>query len=466
MKSSHRKRGKKGETSKDSQRKNGMDKESLGSPIKKKRGRPSKETIKTRLNAKPKQFRKALEGLLLTYGEGDMGQLGIENVQSRKKPAVIPDLADVKVDQVACGGLHTCVLTNEDKVFTYGCNDEAALGRSTDDQDEEMVPAEIDLTLPDTKVFKITAGDSHSALLTADGRVYVWGCFRDSHGKLGMFKEKEVWSTPTQIPLSHHFKSDIVDIVSGCDHILLLTDAGKVYSLGNGEQGQLGNVPEHNCDRSVSGRVKPESRFLTPRRVAFPSYRTGGKMKLVKNIARIFCGPYTSYAVTTTNAVFSWGLNNFGQLGLAGKHARFTPTYSESLSSIEIDTICGGHYHTVVLSKQGEVYTLGRGEDGRLGLGKEVTQCDEPSKISTLSDVTAIATGDNVSYALNKDGVCFGWGFGTNLQLTNSYKDEDDEWVTNDEYSPYQINGKQLETRKIINMDAGSQHVCLISKDV
>lgn len=433
-----------------------------GAAVSRKRGRPTKNQLQAK-SVKPKPIRKALEGLILTFGEGDMGQLGIEGVNSRKKPALIPDLSDEKVDQVACGGLHTCCLTSDDKVFSFGCNDEAALGRKTDDQDDEMVPAEIDLAIAsnDIKVLKITAGDSHSALLTTDGKVFVWGCFRDSHGKLGMFKEKEVWATPTQIPLSKHFKANIVDIVSGCDHMLLLTDDNEVFSLGNGEQGQLGNIPEHNCDRSISKRVKPESRFLMPRRVAFPKCRG----KKVKGITNVFSGPYASFALTSDNQVFSWGLNNYGQLGLEGKDARFIPTHSETLSSIEVKSIKGGHYHTVVLSKQGEVYSLGRGEDGRLGLGKDVLQKDEPTQISTLSDIAAIATGDNVSYALNTDGVCYAWGFGTNLQLTNTVKDEDGEWVSNDEYTPIQLTGKQLETRNVLAVDAGSQHVCLISAD-
>ena len=35
----------------------------------------------------------------------------------------------------------------------------------------------------DGKVVMISAGDSHSAALTEDGRVFAWGTFRDSSGK-------------------------------------------------------------------------------------------------------------------------------------------------------------------------------------------------------------------------------------------------------------------------------------------
>lgn len=33
---------------------------------------------------------------------------------------------------------------------------------------------------------QVSAGDSHTAALLNDGRVFVWGTFRDSHGPMGL----------------------------------------------------------------------------------------------------------------------------------------------------------------------------------------------------------------------------------------------------------------------------------------
>jgi len=33
------------------------------------------------------------------------------------------------VYKIACGGLHSVVLTTDGKAYTFGCNDEGALGR-------------------------------------------------------------------------------------------------------------------------------------------------------------------------------------------------------------------------------------------------------------------------------------------------------------------------------------------------
>lgn len=61
-------------------------------------------------------------------------------------------------------------------MLTFGCNDEGALGRVTDGlEDAEFQAGEVELP---GKVTQISAGDSHTAALLEDGRVFAWGTFR------------------------------------------------------------------------------------------------------------------------------------------------------------------------------------------------------------------------------------------------------------------------------------------------
>lgn len=64
------------------------------------------------------------------------------------------------------------------QVFTWGCNDEGALGRKVK-EGEEFSPGCVQ-GLSDAKVVQISAGDSHTAALTSSGEVYCWGVFRVS----------------------------------------------------------------------------------------------------------------------------------------------------------------------------------------------------------------------------------------------------------------------------------------------
>jgi alpha-tubulin suppressor-like RCC1 family protein len=60
----------------------------------------------------------------------------------------------IKVNQIACGGLHTLVLTTHGRVYSWGCNDDSALGR----EGAENTPILVNKSLSDPMT-NITAGD-------------------------------------------------------------------------------------------------------------------------------------------------------------------------------------------------------------------------------------------------------------------------------------------------------------------
>ena len=64
------------------------------------------------------------------------------------------------------------------QLFTWGCNDEGALGRITSGENgDEYQPADIKLP-SSSKIVQTSAGDSHTAVLLEDGSVLAWGTFR------------------------------------------------------------------------------------------------------------------------------------------------------------------------------------------------------------------------------------------------------------------------------------------------
>lgn len=116
-----------------------------------------------------------IPGLVLTFGQGDVGQLGLgTSITERGKPSLVKTLENI-VD-VCAGGMHTVCLSKDGVVYTFGCDDEGALGREATDENS-FEPGQV--CLPGSAV-QITAGDSHSAALLDDGRVFAWGSFRVS----------------------------------------------------------------------------------------------------------------------------------------------------------------------------------------------------------------------------------------------------------------------------------------------
>ena len=63
------------------------------------------------------------------------------------------------------------------QVFTWGCNDEGALGRTVGEEGEEFAAGEVE-RLSGVMVVQVSAGDSHTAALTTSGSIYCWGVFR------------------------------------------------------------------------------------------------------------------------------------------------------------------------------------------------------------------------------------------------------------------------------------------------
>ncbi|KFR08627.1 E3 ISG15--protein ligase HERC5, partial [Nipponia nippon] len=84
-------------------------------------------------------------------------------------------------------------------------------------------------------------------------------------------------------------------------------------------------------------------------------------------LAQIAAGGAHSAAVSLSGAVYSWGKNNFGQLGLGDTEDRDRPSYIGALEHWKTVFISCGADHTAVLSKDGLVCTFGAGGAGQLG---------------------------------------------------------------------------------------------------
>ena len=174
-----------------------------------------------------------------------MGQLGFnDDIIEKTRPALVVDTETSQIVDTSAGGMHSLYLTMQGLVYSFGCNDEGALGRDTSEEGSEYKAQKV--TLPNSCV-RITSGDSHSAFLLKDGRVFACGSFRDSHGTMGLNKKGK-----QQFPVEVVPGEEFVDIKSGADHLVLLSNRGKVFTVGCAEQGQLGRV----SSRTSSGESR------------------------------------------------------------------------------------------------------------------------------------------------------------------------------------------------------------------
>mmetsp|Transcript_49913 Transcript_49913/g.57474 ORF Transcript_49913/g.57474 Transcript_49913/m.57474 type:complete len:656 (-) Transcript_49913:138-2105(-) len=251
------------------------------------------------------------------------------------------------IHSIACGALHTLLLSTSGKLFSFGCNDDGALGR----QGDEKTPLPVELAHP---VDKIAAGDSHSiACNSVNSLVYYWGNYRTTSGNMNL----EAKHKPERIGEKDFAKKQITKILSGANHTLVLTE-GRIYVWGDPDTSVLGRMPLARRKMDQALRIEALG---------------------VKNVEDIFTGAYHSFCKVSVKKkdqepkteIYAWGLNNYGQLGIGNTKNTYTPTLVEAFIDKPVKKITGGEHHTIALLENGDVYSFGRDDDGQCGLGED-----------------------------------------------------------------------------------------------
>lgn len=372
------------------------------------------------------------------FGSGDCGQMGMgEDVDLQRKPTLHPFLEDKQIVSIAAGGLHTLALSASGRIFSWGCNDEKALGHHH--TIPEFQVAEVH-GLENEHVVQVAAGDSISAALTADGRVFAWGTFRDSRGVMGFAVDgrTEIQERPTFLEALKGLA--VKQIAAGANHLMAITADGQLYSWGCGEQGQLGR---RVLERHKLLGLRPTN--ITPR---FGRSRA--------HVAKVVCGAYHTLVIGVDGSVWAMGLNNYGQLGLGDHEERITAELvdPQHWRGQRVVDAAAGEHHSLVLLDSGHVLAFGRADSGQLGVemgGERASSL--PVHIASLEGVRLIASGSNHCLAADAHGHVATWGFGEMHQLGHG--------PAQDETKPrpiaFQFAGSVLQ------LAAGGQHSVILT---
>ncbi|XP_042227472.1 regulator of chromosome condensation-like [Homarus americanus] len=413
------------------------------------KGRGRKRGLPTKDSPEIKKMKMKLEapnvenGVVLTVGMGDIGQLGLgPDVDEKTRPAVVPNLTDIVA--IAAGGLHSVALDKAGKVHTWGCNDEGGLGRQTPNDEANFTSGSVDI---DGKVVQISAGDCHTAALLEDGRVFAWGCFRDNNGALGLLDKGSIQKTPRQLLEG----VPIIKVSSGNNHLVLLAHDGRVFTCGCGEAGQLGRIAEAFANRDSRNRKgieillnpQPLKVFKNRKAVLFDDVWAGGLGTFVR--------------ARGTGDVYAFGLNNYNQLGDEDTNLKFQPVLVKNFAGKIWEQMSVGQHHSLATTEDGTAHCMGRREYGRLGMGDLDNDIKKPTPITSLVGKKAISVsaGECVSLVIMESGDVYAFGMGTNNQLAQG--DEEDQLL------PVKMGGKQLAERRVVAAQAGGQHTLLLA---
>ncbi|KRX04844.1 Regulator of chromosome condensation 1/beta-lactamase-inhibitor protein II [Pseudocohnilembus persalinus] len=377
---------------------------------------------------------------MYSWGYGNFGQLGLGNEQTKFVPTEVFSVDGGNVAQLETRKSVSALITKDGKVYTWGKNKYRVLGIISNDTNITL-PTQVQ-ELDNVNIVQISCGVTHMMALDSDGKVYSWG--NTEHGKLGHSYEVEErkgskthYYTNSHLQIGAHPKqveglpenTKIVQISCGFQHSVLLSDKGEVFTLGLNKKGALG------VETAKLENYQPV------------------QVESLKNqkIVKIGTGLDFTLALNDKGQLFSWGNNNYGQLGNGTDVMSITPQKVQH-GALKIQNISCGDYYSAALTQDGRIFTWGYGSDGQLCL-KSKEDVYIPSYVNWSKKADQISCGSgHVAVISNGDLYMFGRGREGQLGLGDTISSE----------TTYRTDPKQVvffqKNQKVIQAKAGGEH--------
>ena len=120
--------------------------------------------------------------------------------------------------------------------------------------------------------------------------------------------------------------------------------------------------------------------------------------------------------INPTPALWAWGQNLDGQLGVNDATRRSTPV-TTLLGGTNWKSIACGDDHAVALKTDGTLWTWGRNTSGQLGINDTTNRSTPVTTLLGGTNWKSISGGENHTIALKTDGSLWSWGLNTSGQL-------------------------------------------------
>jgi len=227
---------------------------------------------------------------------------------------------------------------------------------------------------PGFKALRLASKYGENLALLPDGSVWRWGPFVGASGGGS--------PVPTQVD-----KLPAVIAISSGNSTLALADDGTLWGWGSNTNGELG------AGVSSSGSKDP--------------VQVAG----IEGVIAVSAGPGYSLAITHDGRVIAWGDNTSGQFGLASATPANSPVPQEVPNLTDIVAVSTGSQHCMALRSDGLVFTWGVNQFGQLGYPPVGMSITGPTQVPNLNGVVSISAGNSYSMALRDDGTVWAWGY-------------------------------------------------------
>jgi alpha-tubulin suppressor-like RCC1 family protein len=290
----------------------------------------------------------------------------------------------------------------------------------------------------------ISSLDKHTCYVNSS-KVYCWGA--NDYGQLGRPNVTLIYASPFEVPGI----DNAVAVTAGSTHSCALTSLGTVWCWGRGADGRLGYgsqfdsfgpKPVSRADNELPldgvASIDAGGSFTCAVTTGGALYCWGSNsagylgidtttvnvsratLVIASGVSQVATGNTHSCALMTDQTVKCWGQNNYGALGNGSTlqvGVQWRPTLVGGLSGATAITV--GAYHSCAIISDKTAKCWGANYDGQLGVGAavmDVPATATATAVNELTDAVSISAGANHTCALNGTGVVKCWGDNVNYQ--------------------------------------------------
>jgi len=274
------------------------------------------------------------DGSLWAWGYNHYGQLGDDSRSDRYSPVRIG--LENNWQTVSAGGVHTVAIKTDGSLWRWG-----SISAGTWDTSPVRIGLENNWQI-------VSAGGSHIAVIKTDGSLWAWGY--NTFGQIGDGSTNYVHS-PVQIGTDNNWKT----VSAGPYHTVAIKTDGSLWAWGANMYGQLGIGDGDGFPYGSNSPVQ---------------------IGADNNWEKISAGCTHTVALKTDGSLWAWGANNSGQLGDNSTERHYFPVRIgidcnwSTISSGDGDSSSEREYaHTIAVKTDGSLWTWGYNQFGQLGDG-------------------------------------------------------------------------------------------------
>jgi alpha-tubulin suppressor-like RCC1 family protein len=233
---------------------------------------------------------------------------------------------------------------------------------------------------------QVACGTRHTAAIKTDGTLWTWG----GNSVVGN-NTSDINNRVTPIT-TFAGGTNWKQVSCGHSHSAAIKTDGTLWAWGSGGSGELGNN-----QGTISSRSTPVTTFA------------GGT-----NWKQVACGNSFTAAIKTDGTLWTWGVNNNGQLGDNTVTQRNTPvtTFAGGNNWKQVDCARVLGTHVAAIKTDGTLWTWGRSNVGQVGDNTIINRSTPVTTFVGGTNWKQVSCGQFNTAAIKTDGTLWTWGGG------------------------------------------------------